>query len=77
MLFETDLVHAEEHLELRHEGVARLSEDPHKHVRCEGMEGNHHWETPHKFLFKQSIESKLTLYGPNSFFHRFSGHNLR
>ena len=23
------------------------------------------------------LKTKLTLYGPNSFFHRFSGHNLR
>ena len=46
--YESDLVHAEEHLVLRHHGVGRLAEDADEHVLVEGVEGDEGGEAAHE-----------------------------
>ena len=43
------------------------------HMQLSYKQGDHIWSS---YAIRGSCKT-LTLYGPNSFFRRFSGHNLR
>ena len=48
LVYVAHLVHAEEHLVLRHHGVGRLAQDADEHLLVEGVEGDEGGEAPHE-----------------------------